>query len=1058
MIFEKRLILNQWMLSLFGAKDFDSLKKRSFLDRSHLEGFTEDGTSKYFSELLTLFGDTQGSAGVSISEASLRIYDSNIVRFWNEITERRPDREKLHLKYFQYIALLFTEVYLDWYFFHTELLLAELNKIREEWNKSLPVKEQWSDPFVLDDLRMIAYWMATGSGKTLLMHVNIKQYLHYLELARRSRELNRIILVTPNEGLSKQHLEEFWLSGIEADYLKKEGSSLYRGKAIEILEITKLQEESGDTTVAVEAFEGNNLVLVDEGHRGAREDGVWMERRRRLCEGGFSFEYSATFGQAVGGDPKDALFKQYAASILFDYSYKYFHRDGFGKDFQILNLPSNEDKIQTNRYLVACLTGFFQQKVYYKEKSAELHGFQIADPLWIFVGGSVTKSVRTKDNTDVLAILEFLADFANPDKRKDNIKLLKELLSNKLGLLDRNNADVFKNQFSSLQGYYSADAAGVEQLYNDILKELFQSETSGLLHIEFLKGGEGEILLKLGTNLSPFGLINIGDASGLKKLCDQSHYLGRFVVSDQEFSESFFQGINKPDSPINILIGSRKFSEGWSSWRVSTMGLMNIGVGEGPQIIQLFGRGVRLKGFDFKLKRSSRLSPKPKIPKDIDILETLNVFGIKSDYLEAFRDFLEKEEVESEKELQILELKIQKQLPKPGTLKVLQVQPDHKFKDEERPVLGHLPASHRNRKVVCEWFIPVQVGRSAASANISLKPQPVVLEAKHIAFIDWDSIYRYVQETKNERAWYNMEIPRAFFPELFKKSDWYQLFLPENVLDINSFLVVFYIQKIVANLAIRYCELFYKLRKAEFDSRYLEYATLTESDPNFLADNYTFYIPKEERDFIESLRQFIDNLSSIYEWTLGDSHIFQIAQHLYQPLVYLEGTKAVVKPLVLDEPHEYKFLDDLRHYLKQNPSVTKSRQIYLLRNISRKGYGFFEAGNFYPDFLFWILDEQSKKQYLTFIDPKGIRNMKGLDDPKIKFFKTLKGFQERLQSQDPLVVLDSYILSHTEYDTLPFVQNGLYGSITVEMLEENHVLFMGGSGYIEKLLKGILQG
>jgi hypothetical protein len=45
----------------------------------------------------------------------------------------------------------------------------------------------------------------------------------------------------------------------------------------------------------------NNLVLVDEGHRGASggEEGAWMRFRNALCEKGFSFEYSATFGQAV---------------------------------------------------------------------------------------------------------------------------------------------------------------------------------------------------------------------------------------------------------------------------------------------------------------------------------------------------------------------------------------------------------------------------------------------------------------------------------------------------------------------------------------------------------------------------------------------------------------------------------------------------------------------------------------------------------------------------------------------------------------------------------------
>ena len=84
---------------------------------------------------------------------------------------------------------------------------------------------------------------------------------------------------------------------------------------------------------------------MDEGHRGSsgRETGRWMEARRRLCENGFSFEYSATFGQAVKAGSNEKLEQQYAKCILFDYSYKYFYRDGFGKDYRILNLADDVD-------------------------------------------------------------------------------------------------------------------------------------------------------------------------------------------------------------------------------------------------------------------------------------------------------------------------------------------------------------------------------------------------------------------------------------------------------------------------------------------------------------------------------------------------------------------------------------------------------------------------------------------------------------------------------------------------------------------------------------------
>ena len=134
---------------------------------------------------------------------------------------------------------------------------------------------------------------------------------------------------------------------------------------MEIIDVHKLKEEMGEKTVAIDAFEGNNLVLVDEGHRGASGED-WMGKRTRLSEEGFSFEYSATFGQAV--KKKESLAQEYAKCILFDYSYKYFYRDGYGKDYHILNLEEtwNEDYYQL--YLAACLLVFYQQLCLHREK------------------------------------------------------------------------------------------------------------------------------------------------------------------------------------------------------------------------------------------------------------------------------------------------------------------------------------------------------------------------------------------------------------------------------------------------------------------------------------------------------------------------------------------------------------------------------------------------------------------------------------------------------------------------------------------------------------------
>ena len=168
------------------------------------------------------------------------------------------------------------------------------------------------------------------------MHLNYRQFLHYNNAA-----LDNILLITPNEGLSEQHLQELALSDIPAKrfVLNESGLLLPRRNTVRVLEITKLaQEKRGrGERVPVEAFSGNNLIFVDEGHKGSG-GAAWLKLRNALGATGFTFEYSATFGQALTAARNDPLTIEYGKAIVFDYSYRYFYGDGYGKDFRILNL------------------------------------------------------------------------------------------------------------------------------------------------------------------------------------------------------------------------------------------------------------------------------------------------------------------------------------------------------------------------------------------------------------------------------------------------------------------------------------------------------------------------------------------------------------------------------------------------------------------------------------------------------------------------------------------------------------------------------------------------
>lgn len=302
------------MLGLFDKTKIEQIAEP--LKSADLEGLTEDSTHKFLPAIKALWEFTNFPGDLLLS------YDQNIVKHTLRLNAHRA--VPIRWKNFQWLSLLFTEVFLDRFFQDAEKLLTDLNAFVVKFNAGKSEKDQ-VPAYEDGDLRKLAFWNATGSGKTLLMHVNILQYRHYLKLHGREKELNRIILLTPNEGLSKQHLEEFALAGIEelrADLFSKDGKSLFSGKVIEILDVHKLREEMGNKTVAIDAFESNNLVLVDEGHRGAsgKELGTWMAARRRLCEDGFSFEYSATFGQAMKASGNKNLADEYAKCILFDYS------------------------------------------------------------------------------------------------------------------------------------------------------------------------------------------------------------------------------------------------------------------------------------------------------------------------------------------------------------------------------------------------------------------------------------------------------------------------------------------------------------------------------------------------------------------------------------------------------------------------------------------------------------------------------------------------------------------------------------------------------------------
>ena len=516
--------------------------------------------------------------------------------------------------------------------------------------------------------------------------------------------------------------------------------------------------------------------------------------------------------------------------------------------------------------------------------------------------------------------------------------------------------------------------------------------------MENLKGVTGEVALRVGEN-DAFGVINVGDDAKLVKLCEEKG----LNVAEREFSGSLFQELSQPESTVNILIGSKKFTEGWSSWRVSTMGLMNVGRGEGAQIIQLFGRGVRLKGHNMSLKRSvlAALPEGLDRPKHIETLETLHIFGIRADYMAQFRDFLEEEGLSPDgKRIEIV-LPIIKNLGA-RPLKTVRLKKEINgvstaFGDAFRK-LGPIPTLQppdgsreertqylQKNQVVLNWYPKIQAMKSAGvrGGDDEGSPNQAWLTERHVAFLDIDRLYFDLERFKAERGWYNLNLTHAAIRDLLNDATWYRVLIPESELAFDSYARVRLWQEIALALLKKYTERYYAFRKREWELPHLEYRDVTEDDSNFptvvretgAQYGYRILIDESEQEIIEKLSELKAAIEcgDLRPWEFQGIKAIWLTDHLYQPLLYADRAVVEISPAPLNKG-ERRFVEDLKTFHDANPEFFAERQLYLLRNQSKgRGVGFFEAGNFHPDFIVWQLAAEAQR--VAFVDPKGIRSV-----------------------------------------------------------------------------------
>ena len=1065
---DQSLLLNAYFLNLFGYKTVDELYQD--MKSPDLEG-TIDGVSLLCKELMEHIADA------SLTSAQLLEYDHNIISHTDAINRERENR--ITWKYFQYLALMFTEIYLDRYFANREAFCEELNRFQKIKYEEGGAWNAFYDPIKPDELNKLAFWCATGSGKTLLMHIHLKQFMHYAAKYHHSQP-DRTLLITPNEGLSSQHIDEFGLSDIHAEaFSPRSGKKMFTD--VEVIEITKLADESGEKTVSVKCFEGNNLVFVDEAHKGSSGD-IWWKNREALTKQGFSFEYSATFGQAVASQStaNDRVRRrlEYGKCTLFNYSYRYFYNDGFGKDYNVMNLKMWYEGTQLRLYLTAYLLCLYEQSMIYNSDARVNTQFLIDRPLGVFVGTSVNAQQSGNANvatTDVLEVIGFLRAYL--ENRSEFVGYIAQLLNPAEGIKDVDGHSLFAKSFTFIKkGLVSGqELQGAEVIYDGIRRVLFHAESqTATIVLDLLRGANEEIGVRVGEG-KYFAVINIGNNTQFIKTCKELEQ--PYECHPKDFTEaSLFRTINDEGSTITMLIGAKKFNTGWNSYRVSVMGLMKIGQTEGSDIIQMFGRGVRLRGYQHSLKRSSELPEdiKPsELPEQLRTIETLYIFGVKAEYMKVFDEATKANDMpegSSDTETITIETKWTTE-PFPSDLKTIQVKEKANFKKQE--VLDITQYKDKVDVTLDMYATAISKYSGEDESSSVATRNDGKLSAMHINLLDWNEICFQLTDMIADSGWHNMMFSKTELKSVMEDTRWYTLYIPEKELLPLSFRTdVEKWQQIVIVLLRAYIEKVYSRQRRIYNDENVVSVPLSVESENIIK-KHTIQIRKDKTEEVKHIQQLIDMIESktMTADTMIESPWFEglyFDKHLYIPLLYLmekdmTGFRPYVdrfsgqpwlkiSPVPLNDG-ERDFVKDLRTFCQNHvdDDILKNRKLFLLRNQSKKGVGFFDGNGFYPDFILWV--KEGRKQKVVFIDPKGIRNLDdGMKNPKIQLYARLRDVIMP-QLRDKNLILDSYILSVTRYNQIRW-----NAKPEKQTFIDNHVLFQkDGDDYIKMMMESILR-
>lgn len=815
-------------------------------------------------------------------------------------------------------------------------------------------------------INRMCFWMATGSGKTLVM-VKLMQYIYQLKEYKLVPSYD-FLLLAPSDlllGQIKKTVNEFnrGANAIQLELLPlrrygREGTLRYGNVArVYYWRGDNIRDEQKKALLDYRLYEndGKWFVFLDEAHKGGKEDSKRQAYYSLMARRGFLFNFSATFTEeqdvattVAKFNLSDFIGQSYGKNILLD-------QDQF--QIQSEDVPPRQEisEAEQQRILLKSLINLAavirrQQDLVQRTKIPDLYH----RPLML----TLVNSVGTEESrNDLLRFFKMLQELASGDIRADLFEEAKDRLRDEWN----NGTFLFGDNETHLLGKEEKDGRFLTKMtIPDLRAAVFHAPKRGAIEVLELTSTK-EIAFQLQTANKPFGLIRIGE---IRKW--QNKFLAGFQRG-KVLETSFFNHMD--DFEGTILMGSRAFFESWDSNRPNVINFINIGSQKAQKfIVQSVGRGVRIQPLPIRRGRLKRLlTEADNLPENqVSVLKSIRslvppveALFIYATNREAIKQVLENLKTERGPVYQKLSPDLFRLAPPP------------KIKGKTMPLFVPMYDSRKRQKEE----LAKQFGLSACTRK------SYAGYLRHVS----DAFLMTARRMPARRI--------RYLRGMFEAP-------PEDSSSATSYSNVSILERALSQHLGTQEKIFKKYRQLEADQDIVHFRHIAtawddkrkrqlEEDIRFMARPG---ITKEEKD--KKKQQVQTNKMDPDEYVTwlnenerkdevreseGSVSIRSLEQHYYIPiLVNSKKRREEYLRHIIQEESEANFLTKLATYIKEQRSAAKKWDGWMFSKLDETLDTIYIPyidkksmyRRFYPDFIFWLC--RADHYRIVFVDPKGM--------------------------------------------------------------------------------------